>query len=291
MGQPVIVAGATGYLGRHVVAALAERGHSVRALVRSRSAAESPGPFDSPSLSGLVTEWRIVDYALPKTLADACEGAAQVISTLGVTRQKASPWDIDFLGNLHLLEAAEHHSVSSFLYVNVIHSELGSSLTTRSKYAFSQVLRRSQVSAQIVNPSGYFSDITDFLLLAQKGIGITIGDGDAKLNPIHGADLATFIAEKMSGPAGEWDVGGPDIMSYRELEQLVFDIADRRGHVLRLGPRSVRIAQGIADRSSARAGNLTRFFLEGLAQEAVGTPMGTHHLEPYLRSLYARSAN
>lgn len=285
MRHLVTVAGATGYLGRHIVAALVEGGHSVRALVRSRASAEQPGAFGAPSLDGLVSQWRIVDYALPSSLRDACADTDRVISALGVTRQKASPWDIDFLGNLHLLEDAERHEVSSFLYVNVIHSDTGTSLTTRSKHAFSQVLKRSRVAAQIVNPSGYFSDITDFLLMAEKGFGLTIGDGAAKLNPIHGADLAEFIVAKCTGPAGAWNVGGPDIMSYQELEQLVFAIADRRARILRLGPRTVRALIGIADHSSPQTSNLARFFLEGLGQEAVGTPIGTRHLEAYLRSL------
>lgn len=283
--EMVAVAGASGYLGRHIVAALAEHGYAVRALVRSRAAAQRPGAFGAPSLTGLVDQWRILDYAAPDSVTNSCAEVDRVVSALGVTRQKTSPWDIDFLGNLRLLEDAERHQAASFLYVNVIHSETGTSLTTRSKHAFAQVLRRSRLSTQIVNPSGYFSDITDFLLMAKKGVGLTIGDGSAKLNPIHGADLAEFIVEKLAGPAGEWDVGGPDILSYRELEELAFTIAQRRGRILRLGPRTVRTLIGIADRSSPQAGNLARFFLEGLRQDAVGTPVGTHHLESYLRSL------
>lgn len=285
MGETVVVAGATGYVGRHVVVALDAAGYQVRALVRSRDRAESDGAFDAPSLRGHVTDWRIVDYAKPATLADVCEGAVRVVSALGVTRQRASPWDIDFLGNLRLLEDAERHDATSFLYVNVLHSDYGTSLTMRAKHAFSQVLRRSDVAGQIVNPSGYFSDLTDFLLLARKGIGFTVGMGESKVNPIHGADLAEFIIRRVSGPAGSWDVGGPDIFSYREMEELAFDIAGRPPRLLRLGPGMTASLGWIADRSSPRVGNLARFFLESLAVDAVGTPTGERRLEPYLRSV------
>lgn len=285
MDETVVVAGATGYVGRHVVTALDAQGYRVRALVRSQRRAEAPGAFNAPSLSGHVAEWRIVDYRDPVTLRDVCRGASRVVSALGVTRQKASPWDIDFLGNLRVLEDAERHGAASFLYVNVLHSDSGTSLTMRAKHAFSQVLRRSSVAGQIVNPSGYFSDITDFLLLAKKGMGFTIGAGESRVNPIHGADLAAFIVERIAGPAGSWDVGGPDIFTYRELEELAFRVAGRRPHLLRLGPGVSRPLLWVADRSSPRIGNLTRFFLESLAVEAVGTPFGEHRLEPYLRSL------
>lgn len=71
VNQTVAVAGVTGYIGRHVA------------------------------------EWKIVDYADPNTLRGVCESADRVVSALEVTRQKACPWDIDFLGNLRLLEDAE----------------------------------------------------------------------------------------------------------------------------------------------------------------------------------------
>ena len=52
----VLVAGATGYLGRYVVAELHSRGHLVRAVVRDRDRARREGPWGSPSLDGLVDE-------------------------------------------------------------------------------------------------------------------------------------------------------------------------------------------------------------------------------------------
>lgn len=283
MSHTVAVAGASGYLGRHVVAALAEHGYHVRALVRSRAAAEKPGRFGAPGLADLVSQWQIVDYELPRTLDGVFDGVDRVVSALGVTRQKADPWNVDFLGNLRLLEEAEASGVQSFCYVNVIHSHTGTSTTMRAKHAFSQVLRRSTVAAQLVNPSGYFSDMTDFWLMARKGWGFVVGDGEAHLNPIHGADLAEFIVSKLTGPAGEWDIGGPDVFTYRSLQQLMFELAGRPGHVVKVGPRAAKALVGVADRSSPQAGNLARFFLEGLQIDAAGTPYGNHHLADFLR--------
>ena len=285
MSETIVVAGATGYIGRHVVDALDARGCRVRALVRSQERAEVPGTFGAPPLLGRVAEWRIVDYSDSTTIRGVCKGADRVVSALGVTRQKASPWDIDFLGNLNLLEDAERHGLASFLYVNVLHSTSGSSLTMRSKSAFAEALRRSQVAGQIVNPSGYFSDVTDFLLMARKGLGFTLGDGAARINPIHGADLAEFIVDHLAEPSTSWDVGGPDVLTYRELEELAFKIAGRKQRILRIRPGLLQPLQWAADRSSPRAGNLTRFFLESLQVDAVGTPTGHRRLEPYLKAL------
>jgi uncharacterized protein YbjT (DUF2867 family) len=285
MNESVVVVGATGYVGRHVVEALDERGYAVRALVRSRERAEAAGPFDSPSLAGHVSDWRIAKNFDHDAIRDLCAGADRVVSALGVTRQKASPWDIDFLANLRVLEDAERHRLSSFLFVNVLHSDSGTSLTMRAKHAFAQVLQRSEVAGQIVNPSGYFSDVTDFLLMAKRGIGFTFGDGHARLNPIHGRDLAEFIVERLAGPTGSWDVGGPDTFTYRSMEELAFEVAGRRPHILKLRPGIAGPLQWGADRTSPRASNLARFFLESLQVDAVGEPTGSRRLEPYLRSV------
>lgn len=208
-----------------------------------------------------------------------------ITHTLGVTRQKASPWDIDFLGNLAVFEDAEQQGLASFLYVNVLGSRSGTSLTMRSKSAFVEALPRRPLTSQIINPSGYFSDLTDFLLLARKGVGFTLGDGCAKVNPIHGADLAEFIVEHLADPSGSWDIGGPDIFSYRELEELAFRIAGRKQRILRLRPGFLQPVQRAADRTSPRIGNLTRFLIESLQLDAVGAPVGHRRLEPYLRAM------
>lgn len=287
MNDTITVAGATGYIGRHVVAALDTAGHRVRALVRSRSRAEEPGSFGSPGLAGHVAEWRIVDYAAPDTLRDVCDGSERVVSALGVTRQPASPWDIDFQGNLRVLESAERAGAQSFLYVNVLHADAGTSDILRAKNAFSEVLRRSAVRGQIVNPSGYFSDMTDFLTAARRGMGFTLGEGTRRLNPIHGADLADFIVARIDGPAGIWDVGGPEIFSYHDLEELVFRIAGRKPRIVKVGPRAAGTLQWLADRGSPRAGMLMRFFLESLDRDGVGVPTGERRLEPFLRAVPA----
>lgn len=290
MNEMIVVAGATGYVGRHVVAALDATGWRVRALVRSRESAEAPGPFGAPSLRGHVAEWKIVNYSDPATIRGACADAGRVVSALGVTRQNASPWDIDFLGNLGLLEDAERHGAASFLYVNVLNCQSGTSLTMRAKHAFSESLRRSRVAGQIVNPSGYFSDVTDFLRMANKGFGFTLGNGAAQINPIHGADLAEFIVGHLAEPPGSWDVGGPDTLSYRELEELAFRVVGRRRRILRIQPGTLRPLQWAADRSSPRISNLTRFFLESLTVDAVGTATGHRRIEPFLREVHQRSA-
>ncbi len=283
MKEMITVAGATGYLGRHLVAALSERGCRVRAIVRSRARAEQPGPFGAPSLAGHVDEWLEGEATDPEFLRGSCRGAHRVVSALGVTRQKASPWDVDYLANLRLLEDAERQRVGSFLYVNVMHASAGRSLIMRAKTAFAEALIRSPLAHQVISPSGYFSDLTDILRMARRGITFLPPDLDVRVAPIHGADLARFCVEHLGDTSGSWDVGGPDVLTYREIAHLASAAWGRRGVTVAIPMGAVRAALWVAIRLGERPADLARFFVEGLTRDATGERYGDHHLDAYFR--------
>jgi uncharacterized protein YbjT (DUF2867 family) len=288
MKELVVVAGATGYLGRHVVAALSDRGYRVRGIVRSRTRAEGPGPFRSPSLTGLVDDWLEGDITDPAFIHGACEGARRVISTLGVTRQKASPWDVDYLANLGLLEDAERAGAGSFLYVNVMHASAGRSLIMRSKSAFTEALTRSPLAHQVINPSGYFSDLTAMLTMARAGLTLLPPELGVKLAPIHGADLAQFCVERLGDLSGSWDVGGPDVLTYREIAQLASAALGKRCRTVTIPMGAVRAAVWMATRIGGRTADVAQFFADGLTHDAVGERYGEHHLDAYFREVASR---
>lgn len=291
MTPDVLVIGATGYAGRHLVSALARAGHSVRAAVRSRPTAERPGPYAAPPLQGCVTEWVECELTQEDAARGLCEGVQHVVSALGVTRQMADPWDVDFLANLRVLEDARRCGVDSFLYVNVMHVWSGRSMILRSKAAFCAALEQSPLRHQLINPSGYFSDVSEFLDMARRGLVLLPPDPDVLVQPIHGADLAQFCLTKLTDDSGSWDVGGPDALSYR-------DIADLAGAALGTSPRRLVVPRGLAaagvamaSRASRRARDLAEFFNDGLTQQATGEPFGSHHLADHFAELVAAHAS
>lgn len=287
MKERVVVAGATGYLGRHLVAEASDRGYRVRAIVRSRARAEKPGPFGSPSLAGHVDEWLEGEITDLVFVRGACQGAQRVMSALGVTRQKASPWDVDYLANLRLLEDAERERVGSFLYVNVMNASDGRSLIMRSKAAFAEVLSRSPLAHQVVNPAGYFSDLTDMVRMARIGLTFLPPERAVKIAPIHGADLARFCVERLGDVSGTWDVGGPDVLTYREIAERASAALGKRCHTVAIPMQAVRAVVWAATRIGGRPANLAQFFADGLAQDAVGERFGEHHIDAYFRDVSA----
>lgn len=285
MAELVVVAGATGYLGRHLVAAASDSGYRVRAIVRSRSRAEGAGPFGSPALAGRVDEWLEGEITDPDFVRGACRGAHRVMSALGVTRQKANPWDVDYLANLGLLADAEREGVGSFLYVNVMHAAEGRSLIMRSKAAFAEALINSPLAHQLVNPSGYFSDLSEMLQMARHGLAVLPPDPDVRIAPIHGEDLARFCVERLGDLSGSWEVGGPDVLTYREVARLAFAAVGKRSRTVTIPMTAVRAAVWAATRIGGRPAILAQFFADGIGHEAVGERYGTHHLDAYFSAL------
>lgn len=287
MTTTTLVAGATGYLGRFVVAELHRRGHKVRAITRSRERTVSPGPWDSPSLDGLVDDWAVGEVTNPAFIADVAEGADDVISALGVTKQKANPWDIDHQANLAVLRSAEKHGVKHFCFVNVIGGDQCPAQLTRAKTAFAQELTASRISSQIINPPGYFSDMTQILQMAKKG-RVFLFRPETRINPIHGADLAKFCIDRLTdGEEGTWNVGGPEAFTWKGLAECAFQALNRPAKVATMSPATLSPIIGTLGVFNRRKADTMRFISWSMLHDCVGEPFGTHRLLDFYKDLVA----
>ncbi|OMG23421.1 NAD-dependent epimerase/dehydratase family protein [Actinomyces naeslundii] len=276
----VLVAGATGYLGRYVVAELHNRGHLIRAVARDRDRARRQGPWGSPSLDGLVDEWALGSVTDPRFTRDLAADVEHVVSALGVTRQKADPWQIDNLANLAILNSALKHA-GSFTYINALGGDRCPARLTRAKSAFSQTLSVAEISSQIINPPAYFSDMMEVLAMARRGL-VTVLRPTARINPIHGADLAAYVVDRMEeGRTGTWDVGGPDVLSWRELAHLAFDAVGKRSHILTVPAWALPPALRLTGLFSPRLADTARFMAWNMTRDCVAPTTGTHHLADF----------
>lgn len=280
----VLVAGATGYLGRYVVAELHSRGHLVRAVVRDRDRARREGPWGSPSLDGLVDEWALGSVTDPRFTRDLAADVEHVVSALGVTRQKADPWQIDNLANLAILNSALKHA-GSFTYINTLGGDRCPARLTRAKSAFAQTLSVAEIGAQIINPPAYFSDMTEVLTMARRGL-VAVFRPEARINPIHGADLAAYVVDRMEeGRTSTWDVGGPDVLSWRELAHLAFDAVGKRSRVLTVPAWALPPALRLTGLFSPRLADTAQFMAWNMTRDCVAPMTGTHHLADFYRTV------
>lgn len=284
-----LVIGATGYLGRHLVRELHQRGHTLRVVARDRKRAEHPGPYATPALAGLVDQWRVGDLTDPAFSHGLTEGIDHVVSALGVTQQKSDPWAIDNLANLAVLHDAIDNRVGTFTYVNVLGAERCPAPLTRAKTAFNQALQVSPLTSQTINPPGYFSDMAQILDLARLRI-VPLLNPAIRINPIHGADLASFIADQVErGEPGTWDVGGPDIFTWAELVELATRVAGRRTRVIKIPGGIVDPMLRVLGVPAPNVANTARFATWSMQHDTVGTPIGSHHLSDFYQDIVNRT--
>lgn len=280
----ILVLGATGYLGRHVVRELHDRDHAVHAVVRSQSKAEAIGPWGAPSLAGLVHEWIEGDIGNRELADGITEPVDSVVSCLGVTTQRADPWEIDYKANLAVLEDAENNNVRGFCYINVINGEDCPSRMTQAKTAFAHRLERSAVVSQVIDPPAYFSDMMQILTMVQKGGRLwTFAPADTvQINPIHGADLAVQVANRVeAAQRGRWKVGGPDVFTWQEIAVLAGKTLGRKAKTSQVPTWLLRLVTWLTDRLAPRKADTIRFLVWNMTHDAVGSPTGSRHLADF----------
>lgn len=275
----VLVAGATGYLGSHVVRELVRRGHRVRALTRST------GRLDTLGVPCDVVQ---AEVTRPETLANVCDGIDIVFSSLGITGQRDGlTWrDVDYQGNLNLLQAAQHCGVEKFVYVSVFGGAGLRHLDIVDAHeAFVDVLRQGSMAWQVLRPTGYFSDLEAFLDMARRGRVYLFGDGSRRINPIHGADLAVVCGDAVEGRRTdrEIDVGGPRVFTWRQIAELALTTCERPVRITPLPMVLVRGAATACGWFSRHRAELLRFFATSATTSMEAPPYGTHDLAAFFR--------
>lgn len=238
--RTVLVAGATGMLGREVAALLRAEGYRVRTLSRD--------PARARVLAGLADEIVLGDATNPDSLVGALDGVAAVVSCLGapmafVLRGRRSFHDVDAVANLNLLNAATRAGVERFVYVSLlVRPAWEQTAYVRAHEEVVREVRRAPISSAIVRPTGMFPIFDPFLPMARRGLVYIPGDGCARTNPIHPREVAEVCVAALGEPDGtEIAIGGPEVLSREDIVRLAFEAVGRRPRVLHL-PRWALIA-------------------------------------------------
>ena len=274
----VFIAGATGYLGRYLCAEFQRRGWYVIALVRKTTQA-------APIAADQLIEAQATQ---PATLKGIMAGVDLVVSCLGITRQVdgLGYWDVDYQANLNLLHEAEQTGVARFAFVHVLNAARMKRVPmVAAKSAFVAELQRARIASTVIAPTGYFSDMGDFLKMAQSGRVWLFEDGSKRINPIHGADLAAATADAVEAGVGWLDVGGPDIFTQKELAELAFASQQFTPRITFLPDIMRRLALRLLPYvTPRRVHGPAQFFLSALALDMVGECRGIHHLKDHFEN-------
>ncbi|WP_273277237.1 SDR family oxidoreductase [Maribacter polysiphoniae] len=275
----VLLAGATGYLGRHIAKELELRNISTRILVRNTGKAKGLSSESATVIQAEVTK--------PETLKGLFSGVDTVISTVGITRQKdgLTYWGVDYQANVNLLKEAMDSGVRKFIYVSVLNGNLHRNLKImEAKESFVDELVASGLQYTIVRPNGFFSDMKDFLEMARKGKVYLFGNGEQKFNPIHGKDLAIACVDAIENENIEINIGGPDIMTQNEVAEMALLASGKPFNIIHL-PHWLRrlIIWTLRTFTSSKTYGPIEFFLTLMAEDAIAPRYGSHRLSTFFQ--------
>lgn len=275
----VFIAGATGYLGRFLCKEYRARGWHVSALAR-KSSYYCDLPADQ------IVE---AEATSPDTLAGTMENMDLVVSALGITRQTDGVGyrDVDYQANVNLLEEALRANVPHFAFVHVLNAERMQAVPlVVAKAAFVRKLQTTDIQSTIITPTGYFSDMVDFLAMAKAGRVWLFGTGQNRINPIHGADLATAVFDAVEEGAAWADIGGPKTLTQKDLAKLCFEVLGKPARITFLPDilrrLALRLLPWIAPR---RIAGPAQFFLTAAGMNMTASPTGTRTLTDHFKSL------
>lgn len=242
--EAVTVFGGTGFVGRHLVGALAQRGATVRVVTRDPDRAGFLRPM------GDVGQIAILPYdedeAAIRLLVD---GAAGVVNLLGILFERR---DGDFM-RVHrdmagrIAEAATATGVPRLVHMSAIGADLdGPALYAKSKAAGEAAVRNAFPAATIIRPSivfgpgdGFFCRFAQMSMLSP--FLPLIDGGKTRFQPVYVGDVAEAIARCLESDrhAGKtFELGGPRVASFAELLRYLLDTLNRRRLLLPL-PSSV----------------------------------------------------
>jgi NADH dehydrogenase len=231
----VTVFGGSGFLGRHVVQALARRGYRVRVASRRPHLAGHLQPLGNvgqiqPIQANLRVRWS-VDRAV--------QGADHVVNLVGILyesgRQKFSA--VQDLGARAVAEAARSAG-ASLTHVSALGADInGEAVYAKTKARGEAAVLETVPDAVIYRPSimfgpedGFFNRFANMARFSP--VLPLIGGGETKFQPVYVGDVAEAIARSVDGQVKGgtiYELGGPRIMSFRQcMEQMLETIGRKR---------------------------------------------------------------
>jgi len=284
MSHTVLLAGATGVVGSAVLDRLVAAGHRVRTLSRDPARAESLRARGA-------WEVRAADATRAEELTGVADGCDVVVSCLGGNvgmgfAERRSYRAVDTVGNRNLLGAATSAGVGRFVYT-AVHVQPGYAHTRyiRAHEEFIDELRATQLTSTVVRPTGIFTAFAPFVGMARRGVVSIIGDGRSRSNPVHHEDVADAIVPVLADGPADVPIGGPDVLTRREMAELAFRAVGRAPRVWGVPAFIPRMGSLFLRLLHPRLSELIQFATCVFTSDCVAPTQGKRRLEDYFAKL------
>jgi len=237
----VTVFGGSGFVGRHLVRALAKDGWRVRVACRRPDLAGHLQPL------GAVGQIHAVQANLRyrKSIAAALQGADAVVNLVGILnesgRQKFST--VQAQGARFVAEETAKAGITNFVQLSAI----GANAQSASDYARTKAEGEAAVlaavpSAVVLRPSIIFGPEDQFFNRFANLARFTpalplIGGGETKFQPVYVGDVAEAALKALDGkakPGTVYELGGPETRSFKALLEYILSVTGRKRLLLPL---------------------------------------------------------
>jgi uncharacterized protein YbjT (DUF2867 family) len=237
----ILLTGATGLVGRAVLARLTSRGEPVRCLVRD------------PRRLGVErvrVQIALGDLADPRSFRHALRGVDTVVHLAASIRDqtRGSIEELNGVATWRLVRAAERAGVGHFVFFSALEAALHARARFfRAKALAERAVRESGLPHTIFAPSIVYSPGDPWLTILERLSLLPVmpipGRGRALFQPIWAEDVADCVLAALAPPDGgerRYELAGPDTLSHEEAVRLALRSFGRRRPVVHVPPGAVR---------------------------------------------------
>jgi uncharacterized protein YbjT (DUF2867 family) len=232
-GDLIVVFGGSGFVGRHVVRALAKRGKRIRVAMRRPHLGFELRPLGDVGQIQLVQ----ANVRYPDSIAAALEGADGVVNLVGVLHdhgpQSFEAVHVD--GARAIAEAAAACGITRLVQMSALGAAAKGARFARSRFAGEQAALGALPSATVLRPSIIFGPEDDFFNrfanMAKFAPALPlIGGGKTKFQPVFVGDVADAVCaalDRDDARGRTYELGGPRTYSFKKLLRFITNEIDR----------------------------------------------------------------
>jgi uncharacterized protein YbjT (DUF2867 family) len=227
----ILVTGGTGFVGSRIVHALRAEDHDVRALVRTPAAADRVKAWGVEPVLGDVSD--------APSLSAALAGCTHVVHLVAIIKGRPEDFQRVMTGGTQaMVAAAREAGVGRFILMSALGTSEPTAETVpyfRAKWAMEQAVATSGLDHTIFRPSFVFGRggaLPTFIKQVRYSPLVTVlGEGRQRSQPIWVDDVAAYFTSALDDPRASgqtFELGGPDIVNWNELYQLIAKVLGKR---------------------------------------------------------------
>ncbi|MGC1497728.1 MAG: complex I NDUFA9 subunit family protein [Sulfitobacter sp.] len=246
MSKLVTIYGGSGFVGRYIARRMAKAGWRVRVAVRNPNEAMFVRPY---GVVGQV-EPILCNVRDDASVRAAMQGAEAVVNCVGILVENGkNKFDaVQAEAPERIARIAAESGVARMVHI----SSIGADTESDSDYSRSKGEGEANVlvhmpNAAILRPSIVFGPedgfFNRFAGMTRMGPVLPVAHAETKFQPVYVDDVAKAAEMAIKGAAsgGIYELGGPDVETFRELMQQMLDVIQRRRLILNLPNFSARL--------------------------------------------------